>query len=196
MIEQLRTDSDPLYSDYAEALAAADTMLYYARACGYYTLLGGGDTNLYGLIVERALSMVDPDGVVALLTPSGIYGDRYAAKFFSSMAGSKRVLALYDFENRRGVDEDGRERGRFFPEVHPQFKFCTMMTGGSQRTTNELPAGFLLHDPPGDTEPERLITLEPTDFALVNPKTGTAPIFPHQAGCRHHAGHLPQSPGL
>jgi len=172
MIEQLRTEGDPLYVDYAEALSAADTMLYYARACGYYTLLGGGDTNLYGLIVERALSMVHPDGVVALLTPSGIYGDRYAAKFFSSMAGAKRVLALYDFENRRGSDA-----GSFFPDVESRFKFCTMPVGGTNRTADELPAGFLLHDPPADTEPERLITLEPTDFALVNPTTGTAPIF-------------------
>ena len=177
MIEQLRTEGDPLYVDYAEALSAADTMLFYARACGYYSLLGGGDTNLYGLIVERALSMVHPDGVVALLTPSGIYGDRYAANFFSNMVGAKRVLALYDFENRRGLDENERERGRFFPDVHPQFKFCTMPIGGDNRTTDELPAAFLLHDPPDDTEPERLITLQPTDFALVNPTTGTAPIF-------------------
>ena len=93
------------------------------------------------------------------------------------MAGDQRLLALYDFENRRGLDQDGRERGRFFGEVHPQFKFCAMAMGGANRTAEELPAGFLLHDPPGDTEPDRLITLQPSDFALVNPKTGTAPIF-------------------
>ena len=38
--------------------ALADTMLYYARASGYYTLLGGGDTNLYGLVLERALDLI------------------------------------------------------------------------------------------------------------------------------------------
>ena len=172
MINQLVEDNDLLYDDYTSALNNADTMLYYARACGYYTLLGGGDTNLYGLILERALALVRPDGIVALLTPSGIYADRYAAKFFSQITGDSRLLSLYDFENRRGPNA-----GHFFPDVDSRFKFCTLVIGGPERTSGEVPAGFLLHDPPVDTEPERLITLQASDFALVNPNTGTAPIF-------------------
>ena len=175
MIAQLETDGDPLYDDYAGALNLANTMLQYGRASGDYPLLGGGDTNLYRLFVERATALADANGIVGLLTPSGIYGDRSAAQFFGGIAGEKRLLALYDFENRRGPDA-----GRFFPEVHPQFKFCTMIMGGPARTADELPAGFLLHDPPDDTEPERLITLQAADFALVNPNTGTAPIFPNR----------------
>ena len=181
MINQLMVEGDPIFADYSEALRTADTMLYYARACSYYTLLGGGDTNLYGLMVERALDLIQPHSIVALLTPSGIYGDRSAAQFFGSMAASKRVLALYDFENRRGLDEHGRERGRFFPDVHPQFKFCTMAIGGEDMVSEELPAGFVLHDPPANTDPGRLLNLKPSDFALVNPKTGTAPIFLNQS---------------
>ena len=177
MIAQLETGNDPLYPDYAAALQLADTMLQYGRSCGGYPLLGGGDANLYRLFVERANALADANGIVSLLTPSGIYADQSAAKFFGEMAGKERLLALYDFENRRGLDENGKERGRFFPDVHPQFKFCTIAMGGPTRTTDELPAGFLLHDPPDNTEPERLITLQPADFALVNPKTGTAPIF-------------------
>ena len=172
MIAQLETDADPLYPDYSAALQLADTMLQYGRACGDYPLLGGGDTNLYRLFVERATALADPDGIVALLTPSGIYGDRSAADFFGRVSGAKRLLALYDFENRRGPDA-----GQFFPDVDSRFKFCTLVMGGPARTADELPAGFLLHDPPGDTEPERLITLQAADFSLVNPKTGTAPIF-------------------
>ena len=177
MIEQLKVEGDPIYADYSEALTSADTMLYYARACGYYTLLGGGDTNLYGLMVERALDLIQPNGIVALLTPSGIYGDRYAAKFFNGMAAAKRVLALYDFENRRGSDENGKERSHFFPDVDSRFKFCAMVIGGEDVMSEDLPAGFVLHDPPAHTEPKRLLNLRPSDFALVNPKTGTAPVF-------------------
>ena len=172
MIVQLEADGDPLYDDYAGALNLADTMLQYGRASGEYPLLGGGDTNLYRLFVERATHLADADGIVTLLTPSGIYGDRSAADFFGAMASAQRLLALYDFENRRGPDA-----GQFFPDVDSRFKFCALVMGGMARTAGELPAGFLLHDPPGDTEPERLITLQAADFALVNPKTGTAPIF-------------------
>ena len=177
MIAQLEADGDPLHSDYADALNLADTMLQYGRASGDYPLLGGGDTNLYRLFVERATHLADAGGIVTLLTPSGIYTDQSAAGFFGKMAVENRLLALYDFENRRGLDKDGRERGRFFGEVHPQFRFCAVLMGGPDRTTEELEAGFLLDDPPGDTESDRLVWLRASDFALVNPQTGTAPIF-------------------
>ena len=172
MVARLETDADPLYADYAAALTQADTMLQYGRACGDYPLLGGGDTNLYRLFVERAQSLTDERGIYALLTPSGIYGDRSAADYFGGVSGNGRLLALYDFENRRGPD-----RSRFFPEVHPQFKFCAMITGGAERTADEVPCAFLLPDHPDDVSPERLITMRAADFALVNPNTGTAPIF-------------------
>ena len=172
MIAQLESDGDPLYADYEDALNLADTMLQYGRASGDYPLLGGGDTNLYRLFVERGTGLTDQDGIMALLTPSGIYGDQSAARFFGEMTGDSRLLALYDFENRRGP-----ERGAFFPDVDSRFKFCTMVMGGGGRTAAEMPTGFLLQDPPADSEPERLLTMQATDFALVNPKTGTAPIF-------------------
>ena len=172
MIAQLEADADPLHQDYSDALQLADTMLQYSRASGDYPLLGGGDTNLYRLFVEQATNLVNIGGIVGLLTPSGIYADRSASAFFGKMAGEKRLLALYDFENRRGPDA-----GQFFPEVDSRFKFCTLVMGGDGRTADELPAGFLLHDPPDETEPERLLIMQAEDFALVNPKTGTAPIF-------------------
>ena len=172
MVSQLETDADPLYADYAAALTQADTMLQYGRASGSYPLLGGGDANLYRLFVERAQSLTDEKGIYALLTPSGIYADRSAAEYFGAMARDERLLALYDFENRRGA-----ERNEFFPDVDSRFKFCVMITGGAERTMDEMPCAFLLQDHPDDVGPERLITMRASDFALVNPNTGTAPIF-------------------
>ncbi len=172
MIAQLESDGDPLYHDYSDVLAQANTMLQYGRASGDYPLLSKGDTNLYSLFVERVTALGNQDSVIALLTPSGIYADQSASEFFQSIVGADRLLALYDFENRRG---SGREE--FFPDVDSRFKFCTMVMGGTARTAEAVPAGFLLHDPPEDTEPERLLTMQASDFALVNPNTGTAPIF-------------------
>ena len=172
MVAQLETAADPLYADYAAAVAQADTLLQYGRACGDYPQLGGGDTNLYRLFVERAQGLTGENGVYALLTPSGIYGDRSAADYFGAIAGANRLLCLYDFENRRGPEQD-----RFFPEVDSRFKFCVLATGGANRTADTIPCGFLLQDYPGDVAPERLLTMQTSDFALVNPNTGTAPIF-------------------
>ena len=66
-------------------------------------MLGGGDINLYSLFVERAMHLIKPGGIVGLLTPSGIYADKTAARFFKSVSTSGRVGGLFDFENRRGT---------------------------------------------------------------------------------------------
>ena len=63
------------------------------------------DINLYSLFVERSMSLIKPDGFVGLLTPSGIYADKTAARFFKSVSTKGRVAGLFDFENRRpGTD--------------------------------------------------------------------------------------------
>ena len=72
-----------------------------ARTCGDYPLLSGGDLNLYSLFVERALTIVKPDGMVGLLIPSGIASDKTAAKFFKGVVTEGRLKVLYDFENRK-----------------------------------------------------------------------------------------------
>ena len=79
----------------------AATVRALARTYSDYPLLSGGRINLYSLFVERAMSLVKPDGFVGLLTPSGIYADSNAANFFKSVSTSGRLAGLFDFENRR-----------------------------------------------------------------------------------------------
>ena len=101
MIIDLEKAEDPLSLEFAEAGERAKTAARMARNCGDYPLLSGGDVNLYSLFVERAMSLVKPDGMVGLLTPSGIASDKTAARFFKGVATEGRLKALYDFENRR-----------------------------------------------------------------------------------------------
>ena len=93
------------------------------QGSGDYPLLGGGDVNLYSLFVERAQSLCALDGLVALLTPSGIAADKSAAVFFKSLSSTGRLGALFDLENRKV----------FFPDVDSRFKFCAMLFGGAKR---------------------------------------------------------------
>ena len=110
-----------------EALNAVDTMLYYVPGLAATIRCSADlDTNLYGLVLERALDLVQSDRMVTLLTPSEhIRRPVRHARFFSEMAGAKRVLALFDFENRRGTD-DARIRTRaLFPRRSlGSCKFC------------------------------------------------------------------------
>ena len=166
-IKQLRQQGDPLAADFDAAKLSADRLGQLIRASGHYPLLGGGDINLYSLFVERAMRLTKPDGIVGLLTPSGIYADKTAACFFKSISTSGRVGGLFDFENRK----------IFFPDVHASFKFCALIFGGEERRFAQTDCAFFLHDTAAIDDPDRCFPLAPADFARVNPNTGTAPVF-------------------
>ena len=123
-VDRLRASGSPLASEFDAAKERAETLGQMVRASGHYPLLGGGDINLYSLFVERAMGLVKPDGIVGLLTPSGIYADKTAAKFFRSVSTGGRVGGLYDFENRK----------IFFPDIDSRFKFCALIFGGEGAT--------------------------------------------------------------
>ena len=172
-IRRLRELDDPLAEAFDQAKARADRLGQVVRASGHYPLLGGGDINLYSLFVERSLRLVKPGGLVGLLTPSGIYADKTAARFFKSVSTTGRVAGIYDFENRRL----GTDQPPFFPDIDSRFKFCALIVGGPQRTFPETNCGFFLPDTTTIADPDRAFTLSPDDFSRVNPNTGTAPVF-------------------
>ena len=165
-IQRLRKQGAPLAAEFDAAKARADDLGRLIRESGHYPLLGGGDINLYSLFVERAMSLVKPDGFVGLLTPSGIYADYTAAKFFKSVSTTGRLASLFDFENRK----------IFFKDVHASFKFCAITFGGEERKFDAAECAFFLHDTETIMDPDRSFQLTLDDFAKVNPNTGTAPV--------------------
>ena len=175
-IKQLRSNGDPLAAQFDMEKQRADEFSQYVRRSGSYPLLGRGDINLYSLFVERAMSLVKPNGLIGLLTPSGIYGDKTAARFFQKVSTDGRVAGVFDFENRRS----GSSRPSFFPAVDSRFKFCALIFGGEKRKFSETSCAFFLHDTSTIDDSGRCFPLTPDDFARVNPNTGTAPVFRSQ----------------
>lgn len=167
LIAALEAGNDPLWRDYLDAQAAAETAARVARECGDYPLLSGGDINLYSLFVERATALVNQRGIVGLLTPSGIAADKGAADFFCGISATSRLGVLYDFENKK----------TFFPDVDSRFKFVAIVFGGEARSFERSRCAFYLHAVSELSEAERTLTLAAEDFSAVNPNTGAAPIF-------------------
>ena len=118
------------------------------------------------------MSLIKPDGVVGLLTPSGIASDKSGARFFKGVATEGRLRALYDFENRR----TRHNTPPFFPDVDSRFKFCAFVAGLTPMP-NPAQCAFFLQDVSELDDSERCFTLKAKDFARVNPNTGTTPIF-------------------
>ncbi len=174
MVAELQKNKAPLWDSYLEATeraeAAARVLGNGKLGSGDYPLLGGGDVNLYSLFVERCQTLAAANGIVALLTPSGIAADKGAAEFFRSLSTTKRLGAMFDFENRKV----------FFPDVDSRFKFCALVFGGLERQFKQTRCAFYLHQLAELDDAKRILTLTAEDFSRVNPNTGAAPIFRNQ----------------
>ena len=171
LIAEQQKKRTPLWQQYAAAVERAEANARVLAKAGDYPLLGGGDVNLYSLFVERATALVQPEGIVALLTPSGIAADKGAMAFFAPVAASGRLALLYDFENK----------GVFFPDVHDNFKFVALVFGGTQRRFEHTLCAYYLRSLDELEQPDRVLSLSAADFALVNPNTGAAPVFRRRA---------------
>ena len=191
LIKGKKEAGDKLALDYETVRNRASAMRMYVRCSAEYPLLSEGRINLYSLFVERAMGLIKQDGFVGLLTPSGIYADKTASRFFKSVSTSGRMGGLFDFENRRlGID-----RPPFFPDVDPRFKFCALIFGGDERRFDQTECAFFLPDTGTLADENRCFPMAPNDFARVNPNTGTAPVFPYEAGRRDHPRNLRAAPG-
>ena len=171
-IDKLKRDGAALWNDYVKATERATQATMMARKSSAYSILNRGRINLYKLFIERAHQLIKPNGMVGLLTPSGIASDLAASEFFRKQAEGGHLKALYDFENRR----TRYKVGPFFPDVDSRFKFCAMI-GSSQRRFLAAQCGFFLQASTEIADPERCFPITATDFARINPNTGTAPIF-------------------
>jgi len=172
-VEALKNNADPLYRLYQFAARRVAVGAKLVRTKGSdYIMLNSGKLNLYKLFTERASNLIRSDGVVGFLVPTGIATDKYAAKFFSSVATSGKIIALYDFENRR----PRYKLGLFFPDIDPREKFSVFVFSGAE-TTKAARCAFFLQHVDELQHPDVLFELSASDFSSLNPNTGTSPIF-------------------
>jgi hypothetical protein len=168
-IAAMQENNAELHTSYLDAQGKAEKALTYARGCGRFPLTGKGDVNTYMLFAELAGSLVEPQGLVGVLVPSGIATDDTTKEFFQQIMDEQRLVVLYDFENKKGHFED----------VHRAFKFTSLVFGGKDRMTKQADFVFFAHDvdevAEGNTK--RHIKLSVADLKLLNPNTRTCPVF-------------------
>lgn len=167
MVAKLEASNPALFARYEEAKAKADRALTYARESGRFPLTGKGDINTYMLFAELARGLVAPHGRVGLLVPSGIATDDTTKEFFGELMSSRRLVLLYDFENKRP----------YFEDVHRSFKFCTLVYGGGACQREAADFVFFARELEEVDEKKRHVPLDADDLALLNPNTRTCPIF-------------------
>lgn len=167
LISKLKETEPELRASYEEAKQNAEELSAYVRTCGYFPLMGRGDTNYYMVFTERGLELTSPKGRCGLVVPSGVATDDTTKLFFQHLIKEKRLSALIDFENKEGLFED----------VHRSFKFSIIVMTGKELLQENITCAFYLHNTKELADAEKVFALTPDDFALFNPNTRTCPIF-------------------
>jgi hypothetical protein len=168
LIQELPQRNPRLYEEWLEYVRDLRGFNAFVRESGRFPLSARGKINLYPLFSELARTLTRPGGRAGVVVPTGIATDDTNKFFFAEVAGRGELAALYDFENRK----------TFFPSVHGSFKFCLLALRKPEGSANE-PArfAFFCHSVDDLFDPERLFSLTPEDFRLLNPNTRTAPVF-------------------
>ncbi|AWR87061.1 Eco57I restriction-modification methylase domain-containing protein [Meiothermus taiwanensis] len=168
LIESLRESDPALYAAFQEALNAAENVSNFLRTSGRYPLTGGGDVNTYQVFAELGRALMGQQGRAGLIVPTGIATDDSNKDFFADLVAQGQLAALLDFENREGI----------FPGVHRSYKFSVLaMRGRASRTGEPARLSFFATNVAHLGDPERVFSLTPEDFALLNPNTRTCPVF-------------------
>jgi len=168
MIAALKDSRPDLLKEFQTAQARQGTAARIVRKGKIYSELNSGKLNIYKIFVERALSLIKPDGMVGLLTPIGIGTDHNVAKFLRSITSTDRLKAFVAFENKRRW---------LFADVHAEDQPTIFCVGGTRRTFANFAYGVKLHRLPSDPDAPKPVTLTKETLAKVNPTTSTMPIF-------------------
>jgi DNA-binding transcriptional regulator/RsmH inhibitor MraZ len=164
LITALSTTDPVLDEAYRQAKREVDGLRHFTSA-GRYPLTGRGRVNTYAVFCELFRSLTGPKGRSGVIAPTGVATDATTQYFFKALVEAKTLAALYDFENAKPL----------FEGVHRSFKFCLLTMTGRQEKVKAATFAFFLHDPSQITEREFRLT--PEEIILLNPNTGTCPIF-------------------
>ncbi|MGV9289338.1 Eco57I restriction-modification methylase domain-containing protein [Streptomyces sp. NPDC003719] len=169
LIAELKDDlsGQELHGEFEAAKRKADGESHFLRNSGRYPLTGRGDINTYAVFSETDRMLMGPHGRMGVIVPTGIATDSTTQFYFKDLVQTEKLAALYDFENSAPL----------FPGVHRSFKFSILSVAGC--TLREPAARFAFfsrHPSELDTE-GKAFKLTPEEITLINPNTGTCPVF-------------------
>ena len=170
LIEKLAASEDDaartLYQEFRGELRKADGWSHLLRSSARYPLTGRGDVNTYAVFAETARTIINGSGRSGLVLPTGIATDATTAPFFGDLVRKKKLVSFLEFEN---------EAFLLSRAVHHSVRFCLLTVCG--QAANVKHASFAFGTRYMRDLPARRFTMPPEEILLVNPNTGTTPVF-------------------
>ncbi|WP_433955915.1 Eco57I restriction-modification methylase domain-containing protein [Janibacter indicus] len=162
------SDTNPLLAEqYEGAKRRIDGMRHFTATSGVFPLCGRGRVKTDSVFAELGRTILAPRGRFGLILPTGIATDATTQYFFKDIVMKGSLASLYDFENRKPL----------FDGVDSRFKFCLLTLAGHAHHEREAQFAFFLHDPVDLNRDGVRFTLTPEEITLLNPNTGTCPVF-------------------
>lgn len=167
LITELRDDPDGarLYAEFEAAKRRAEGESHFLRVSARFPLTGRGDINTYAVFTETDRTLTGPRGRTGVIVPTGIATDATTQFFFKDLVTKGHLVALYGFENEEKV----------FPGVHHSVNFALFCMAGSGSPDEPISIAFRVRQTA--QIPERAYPLTGRDIQLLNPNTGTCPVF-------------------
>jgi len=158
-------DSRPaLWAEWNAARRQSEGESHLLRNSGRYPLCGRGDVNTYSVFAELFHSSIEHAGRMGIITPTGLATDATTADFFAEALRTRQLVAFYDFENEAKV----------FAGIDHRVRFAvTCMSGGEIAPAAQL--AFVIRHV--TDVPSRSFDLTAEEILLLNPNTGTLPLF-------------------
>jgi hypothetical protein len=167
LIEDLAVEDPALHAAFLAAARRSSGDRLILSSSGRYPLCGRGRVNTYAVFAELMRSIIASNGRMGCVLPTGIATDDTTKLFFRELVDAKSLVSLFSFENEEFV----------FPAVHHATRFCLLTLSGPARPVDDAEFVFFARQASHLADPDRLFTLAPKDFELLNPNTRTCPIF-------------------
>jgi hypothetical protein len=183
-IAALQGEQPALWEEWVEGKRRAEGESHFLRNSGRYPLCGRGDVNTYSIFAELFRSSIAYDGRMGIITPTGLATDATTANFFANTLQSQRLAAFYDMTTGP----------RIWSGIgHNRFRFAvSIMTGGLPVAGAHL--AFVLSGP--EDVVSRRFSLNAEEILLLNPNTGTLPLFANQRDAQISLGVYRRHPVL
>ena len=155
------------YAAFTNAKRQQDGWSHLIRNSERYPLCGRGRTNTYAIFAECMRTILNSQGRVGGIVPTGIATDDTTKHFFNDVMRAQALANLYSFENEEFI----------FPDAHHATKFCLLTLVGSYKKQKAADLVFFARQTRDLEEENRQFSLSDHDVRLLNPNTRTCPIF-------------------
>ena len=164
IIISLQESNPALYNEYTEVRHTITSQSRFVKKSGRFTLTNHGKIELSSLFAEICLQFSKE--AWGLVLPTGIAVNDSNKAFFAKLVNENRLISLFDFENREKLFD-----------IDSRIKFCLLSAGKESKQAREVKGGFYLTRLDHLLDPNRIYTLQTSDFILLNPNTKTCPTF-------------------